>query len=267
MTATVFGANDVFVPEQEVAGPTQNCTSRGRRAGAVDRQAHQRGPSKFNGESRTSEHLAGASPDFKTVYFSFTGSLVPADEERNPALGDISHAEGGGAGFYEWHEGTLEAAGVLPDGHLDPYGAVPAANSAGPEGLDNQVSEDGSEAFFLSPDPQSQPGRPSELYVRERTPEGSHRSALVSRDLLLASSGDQEPAGDPAGPLTAVGGFYASSDGSHVFFESISQLTSEAPSSQTVKAYEFDTDTSTLPTSPVSPILHIPLARTAHCQR
>ncbi len=247
MTATVFGANDVFVPEQEVAGPTPKLYLYGE-----DELVRWIGkptsaePSKFNGESRTSEHLAGASPDFKTVYFSFTGSLVPADEERNPALGDISHAEGGGAGFYEWHEGTLEAAGVLPDGHLDPYGAVPAANSAGPEGLDNQVSEDGSEAFFLSPDPQSQPGRPSELYVRERTPEGSHRSALVSRDLLLASSGDQEPAGDPAGPLTAVGGFYASSDGSHVFFESISQLTSEAPSSQTVKAYEFDTDTSTL---------------------
>lgn len=246
MTATAFGANDVFVPEQEVAGPTPKLYVYGE-----DGEVRWIGkptsaePSKFNGESRTSERLAGASPDYKTVYLSFTGSLVPADEERNPALGGISHAEGGGAGFYEWHEGTLEAAGVLPDGHLDPYGAVPIVNGGGPEELHNQVSGDGREAFFLSPDPQSRSGRPSELYVRETAPDGTHSTALVSRDLQLAPAGE-EPASDPAGPLIGGGGFYAAPDGSRVFFESTSQLTPDAPSSETVKAYEFDTDTNTL---------------------
>jgi hypothetical protein len=248
MTATVFGANDVFVPEQEVASPTPNLYVYGE-----NEQVQWLGkptsvePLKFNGESRSSEHLAGASPDFNTIYFAFTGALVPADEEPNPELGDISHAEGGGYGFYEWHEGKLEAAGVLPDGHLDPYGAVPAATLAGAaETYDNQVSEDGLKAFFVSPDPAARSGRPSELYVRETAANGTQTTALVSRDLLPPEV-DGQPADAPTGISEGEDRFYASPDGSHAFFQSSDRLTADAPSAEdVVREYEFDTATNTL---------------------
>jgi DNA-binding beta-propeller fold protein YncE len=81
--------------------------------------------------------IGGSPPNLSTVYFTYFGTLVPADESR--AL----FVEGNGPwGFYEWTEGALASAGVLPNepgepgyvagqpagsGKPDPYGAVPAA--------------------------------------------------------------------------------------------------------------------------------------------
>lgn len=172
-------------------------------------------------------------------------------------------------GFWEWHDGVVSVAGVLPDGSVDPQ-----ATSAGGPGfpptkgvndLRNQVSTDGTRAFFVS----SVGGSP-QLYVRETAVEGAQSTVLVSRDTLLAPVNGL-PAPAPAGVNELViptyeqeGGYetsfrsfaYASPDGSHVFFASAGQLTSGAPVGGGM--YEFDTDTNALTYLPgvgASPIL------------
>ena len=207
--------------------------------------------------TRTS--LAGASPDLSTVYFTYPGTLLPADAGRAPYV-----EAGDDFGFYEWHDSALSSAGTRPDGSVDSFGAVPAADGeeiseANPENLENVVSEDGSRAFFVSPDP-ANPARPAsdppELYVREGAPNGARHSVLVSRSDVLPPVGGL-PAAAPSGPLQfnipapSEGGaghsyVYASPDGSKAFFASADQLTSEAPNDASAKVYEFDLESERL---------------------
>lgn len=261
LSATVFTANDTFVAEQEQGEPTPHLYLY-----AEDGQVQWLGkptiaePIKFTEAEKFGQLGAfdGASSNFETVYYDFPGVLTPEGEEPNPALGNVSFADevrtlnvtGGRATnedtIYEWHEGKLTDAAILPDGHMDPWGAVPAASllNGNVQETGHQVSEDGRTMFFLSPDPDSESGRPSQLYVRKTAADGTQSTALVSRDTLLPEAGG-EPAGAPAG---VKGGrpFYATPDGSHAFFESTEQLTSGAPSNGEVKEYEFDTETDTL---------------------
>jgi len=208
---------------------------------------------------------AGGSPDLGTVYFTYYGTLVAEDASRAPhVLGEANPRESPW-GFYEWRDGRLGAAGELPpgspNGPFDPYGAVPAAigHEGGedtPEEFDNEVSTDGSRAFFVSPDP-TYCGVSGlcgadvpELYVRETEGEGAstkYRTVLVSR------TEQGQPAAD--GPLAvaaphfsskAPSYVYASPDGSRAFFESVDRLTSTARNDRLAKAYEFDANTDTL---------------------
>ncbi len=241
---------DPFVPatwldRPEAAGAVENCAQQ-REAGAP----------------------VGGTPDFSTVYFAFPGTLLPEDASRAPHAepkAQIGYDEDVEAwGFYEDREGTVREAGVLPDGGLDPFGAVPAASGHGsaPAGS-NQVSADGSQAFFVSPDPASCAGAglggenncavdPPELYVREN----GARTLLVSRDTLAPEAGGL-PAPAPAGVskmLNPTGGaffmvkahgsyVFASPDGSQAFFQSTDALTEAArqvsPGSEP-KTYDFD---------------------------
>lgn len=204
--------------------------------------------------------IAGASPSLNTVYFSYVGTLVEEDASRAPNValeaGDLGPASRGDSpgGFYEWHEGKLVSAGVLPSGTINPFGAVPAALSRGdnPEDLDNGVSENGERALFVSPAPsassvtdqsrcEQEPPCSSEapeLYNRETAPDGSKFSVLVSRSNLPEHEG--EPA--PDGAAFA----YASPDGSQVFFTSVDRLTSDAPENTEAKMYDFDVETGSL---------------------
>lgn len=276
MKASVFGAQDFFAPEQQASIPAPNLyrydedglvqwLGKPTIADPVKRK-------HFGGDFG---RLAGASPDYSSIYFAWEGTLTAADDRVDPAQG-ISRAQqirtmngaesqAGDDGFYEWHDGVLESAGILPDGSVDPFGAAPAATldeaAATPEQLDNQVSEDGSKAFFVSPDPQSESGRPTELYLRETAPDGTHSTVLVSRDLTLPEAagfpaaapdgvtpGNGEKSDGKSGGFEVVGDsyIYASPDGSRVFFESTDQLTPDAPNEGRVMEYEFDTDTDTL---------------------
>jgi hypothetical protein len=208
----------------------------------------------------------GGTPNFSTVYFTFPGTLLPEDASRAP------HAHGEGEreesrveawGLYEYSGGVLKEAGVLPNGSLDPFGAVPAASLHGRALVGNQVSADGSRLFFVSPDPASC-GRgnncavdPPELYVREN----GDQTQLISRDTLLPQVGGL-PASAPDGlsemPNPNYGtaeyeeghlgsDVFASADGSQAFFQSEDQLTSSAPegppANTTAKTYDFDVDT------------------------
>lgn len=183
--------------------------------------------------------VVGTSPDLSTVYFNAAATLVPEDASRAPNVDPTSG--NGPAGFYEWHAGRLVSAAQLPDGTYSPYGATAAATYdvgftlVHPNSLDNEVSTDGSKAFFLSPDPAhaAEAGTPTELYLREHTASGP-RSILVSRDELKGgapaegSGGEQAvtpvPTGWQNGVIEKHSYLYASPDGSRAFFASSDRL-------------------------------------------
>src|SRR3984885_10740791 len=215
------------------------------------------------GEQGAAGGPGGGTPDFSTVYFTVPGTLLGEDAARSV------HAVGGDAwGLYEDTEGVLREAGVLPDGSLSPFGAVPAASGHGRNVAGNEVSAEGSRLFFVSPDPASceENGNggendcvsdPPELYMRE----DAQRSVLVSRDELLGEPGGV-PVASPGGIVqmanpsdqdepevggVAGGSFvFASVDGSRAFFQSTVPLTQAAvedsPGAE-AKTYEFDAAT------------------------
>jgi hypothetical protein len=209
----------------------------------------------------------GGTPNFSTFYFTYPGTLLPEDTSRAPhAEGEIHGKQSVEAwGLYEYTDGSLKEAGVLPDGSLDPFGAVPAASLHGHAVVGNQVSADGTRLFFVSPDPDSCDyennckADPPELYVREN----GERTLLVSRNLLAPEIGDSPSAaplgvaempnpffGEGSGEPEPTGSdVFASSDGTHVFFQSDSDLTKpaeEVSPNPVPKMYDFDVETSAL---------------------
>jgi hypothetical protein len=231
--------------------------------------------------------LVGDSPDLGRAYFSYSGTLIGEDASRMPNVGDGTGAKRTDPwGFYEWDEGTLRSGGVLPDGTISPFGAVPATvagegHNSGTwqaAGFDNEVSTDGGRAFFVSPDPVAADATnqaaceeegpcstsPPELYERLGGA-GTETSVLVSRSELPGHEG--EPA--PDGPLSVASGtierggavdegdVYASADGSLSFFASADRLATSAPEDLEPKEYRFDLAGQTLEYLPgvVGPIL------------
>lgn len=217
-----------------------------------------------------SNTLAGASTDLKTVYFTWPGTLVQGDNTANPKFEGATRSSKKGFGLYQWREGRLSYAGVLPDGTIDPYGADGAVSYTSScmngDGTRNQVSLDGSRAFFISPVPtgEAPPSDPTEVYVHKVASDGSESAILVSRDTLLPSQG-RLPAPAPHAPIAVryppeAGSFcekrrgsgrtvsymYASPDGSRAFFESSDQLTSAAPNDASIKEYELSLEDETL---------------------
>lgn len=240
-----LAGTDPFVPatwleRPDIPNPVENCSRSGESGVPV-----------------------GGSPNFSTVYFTYPGTLLPEDESRTSHSGSGVLAESWG--FYESREGAIQEAGVLPDGRIDEFGAVPAASGHGRNPYGNEVSVDGGRAFFVSPDPAScnvTGGHndcvmnPPELYVRE----DGKKTTLLSGDYLVPKlSGAVAPA--PSGVLQmanaalqdnlrpALDGTYvfASPDGSQAFFQSDNQLTADAPSDDlNPKTYDFDVNTGTL---------------------
>jgi hypothetical protein len=213
--------------------------------------------------------LVGASSNLETVYYEYYGTLLPEDAPRSPAVaGENTFAWG----LYEWHDGHLKAAGMLPldevlpsgeadpyAGEEDPYGAMAAALGqqllgATPADFDNEVSSDGSTLLFVSPAPESGSGRTPQLYARRN---GS-TSVLVSRSEvtgLPSLNGPDAITGLSGSGLVSYA--YGSPDGSHVFFASQEQLTSNAPADGSIKEYQFDLTDDTLSYLPgvTAPIL------------
>ncbi|HEY1687988.1 MAG TPA: hypothetical protein VGF95_03905 [Solirubrobacteraceae bacterium] len=229
--------------------------------------------------SNTSPLPVGGSPSLSTVYFAWEGTLVPEDGSgANGRAGNVTVMDGtpkGPSGFFEWQEGALRSAGILPKNspypeEEDPYGAVPAVTEGAGETpspfiLHIEVSEDGTKAFFVSPQPNAGGTTPTELYVREQTSEGP-KTVLVSRDELTGGEAPGSGAEEAVVPLswydeeerhTALGGtehgkassyVYAAPDGSRAFFESEDYLTEPAEEAGLAgaKTYEFDTSTATV---------------------
>jgi hypothetical protein len=203
----------------------------------------------------------GGTPDFSTVYFTYAGTLLSEDAPRTPYAGGEE-----AWGFYEYKKGVLAEAGVLPNGSVSTFGAVPAASVQGRNPSGNEVSEDGTRAFFVSPDPDSCEPRgrnncvtnPPELYVRI----DGKSTLLASMDALLPDSSGL-PVGAPTSVLrmpnhhqqlillSANDGAYvfASPDGSQAFFQSEDALTKpaeEAAPGVEPKTYDFNVNTDTV---------------------
>jgi hypothetical protein len=185
---------------------------------------------------------AGGSPDLSRLYFNYLGTLLPGDEPRVPYAN-----EGQALGVYEYEEGQLRNAGTLPDGTLDPMGAVAAGSVAteisfvdrtSPETFNNQVSADGSTLWFVSPDPTSNSERLTQLYVRV-----NGTSVLASRSEL---TGQPAAAGVRSMPHvtdqfpTTNTYVFGAEDGSRAFFQSVDRLTADAPDDATLKAYMYE---------------------------
>ncbi len=193
--------------------------------------------------------VAGASPDLKTIYFFYDGELLPSASR-----------------LYEYKEGVLSDAGVLPDGETSTGIAIPAAQPehrglhlTSPAAFDGQVSADGSSIFFVRQDHAGA----LELYVRTTARDGSQSTVLLSRSELPGHVGEPAPDGPLAVPSTEALGVeagkpehglevgpptyvFASSDGSHAFFQSADRLTEAAPEDSSAKTYELDLLTGTL---------------------
>jgi hypothetical protein len=143
----------------------------------------------------------------------------------------------------------------LPDGTEPPGGAAPAAsegsdrgnfNFSNPDTTGNQVSRDGSNLLFVSPDPGPNPaqGPTPQLYIRR----GGH-STLVSHML----SGITDPAPSGVAPVQALNAShqdahphmyaYGSPDGKSVIFDSADVLAVGAPAGAALKAYSYDVAT------------------------
>jgi hypothetical protein len=198
--------------------------------------------------------LLGMSPDASIVYIAYQGGLLPQDGSRL------------GWGLYEYRNGKLSEAGVMPDGSIPASGAMPPATAVpnlevgerlgenNPASLDNQLSEDATRVLFVSS---------GQLYVHKIEADGSERSVLVSASQLSGHLGEAAPngvalfenltknarQGKSSLPSTAKSGptyAYASPDGSHVFFQSQDQLTNGAPGGSGLKVYDFGVDTGLL---------------------
>jgi hypothetical protein len=189
--------------------------------------------------------LVGASADFGTIYFEYYGTLVPADEPRRSV---VASGNDKAWGIYEWREGQLKAAGLLPSGKEDEYGVEAAGIGENflnvtPPAFDNEVSLSGNTALFLSPAPEAESGRTPQLYARLN---GNTTVLVTGSDLTGEPSlkGPAPVAGLSEGHPDSFA--YGSPDGSMVFFASEEQLTSEAPANTSLKEYRFDLGTDTL---------------------
>ncbi len=178
--------------------------------------------------------LAGFSSDDSHMIFETSDQLLPS-------------AVAGQTNLYEWHNGALSLAGVLPDGSTPPGGSF-----AGPYDFQNNntegggasrhyytqgtISGDGSRAFFTA-------GGTGQLYVREN-------GASTVR-----VSASQRTVPDPNGVKPAA--FMAATpDGSRVFFTSCEKLTNDSTAVSTAEPscgrsegedlYEYDVDSGAL---------------------
>ncbi len=177
--------------------------------------------------------VAYASQDCEVTVFRshYAYSGIPA----KPGLGEDR--------LYEWREGTLRNAGIVP-GPGGEEVSVPAiagwgrAGDVGAQDTQNAVSEDGSR-IFLTADRQTSPN-PGEIgkeavFVRE--------DGTATRDVSLSQT---------ATPDEGAQYQWATADGSRVFFTANAGLTAESNSEGT-DLYEYDLETEELTDRSVTP--------------
>jgi len=143
-----------------------------RSLATVTRSQAKAEPSPLAFQHLEEEEFAGMSDDGRHVALATETPLLPATEES-------FHTN-----VYQWDEGTLSLAGILPDGTIPPEGSTAARLE-----YRRDMSADGPRlAFKASPEP----GTPAQLYQRidgSRTvwisqPEGSDQSAPLNVSFL-----------------------------------------------------------------------------------
>ncbi len=158
--------------------------------------------------------VAGVSSDDSRVIFETRAHLLPSATE-------------GVINLYEWHNGVVSLAGVLPDGSTSPGGSFAgpydwhggSTENGGAEieyYTQDTISSDGSRVFFTA-------GETGQLYVREN----GVRTVQVSAS--------QRTVPDPNGPKPAA--FMAATpNGSRVLFTSCEKLTNDSTAASTSQA-------------------------------
>lgn len=186
--------------------------------------------------------LAGFSSDGSRMIFEDRDQLLPS-------------AAAGKSNLYEWHDGALSLAGVLPDGSTPPGGSfagsydwlggqLGSGGAAGSYYMQGAISADGSRVFFTA-------GETGQLYVRENG----------TRTIQVSASKRGTPDPNGAKPAAFVG---ASADGSLVFFLSCEKLTDDSTAVSTPAGscsdfsegrdlYEYDVDSGALSDLTVAP--------------
>jgi hypothetical protein len=173
--------------------------------------------------SAVSYVFAGASTDLRHILFESSDALTPDAPPTAQAFGNL----------YEWVDGQVRLATILPDESPAPQGGA-AAGVGGASSLTQSIvhaiSDDGSRIVFGTPIGSSPDG--PQLYVRE---DGQHTvEASASQRTVLDTN--------PSTPPTFWG---ATADGSQVFFTSTAALTDDTPLGAT-SLYRFDVDTGEL---------------------
>jgi hypothetical protein len=159
--------------------------------------------------------IAGASTDLSHIIFESTLELLPGTGTEYTKL-------------YEWVDGTLRLASVLPDGSpamCDPSNACGIAGTGASHGVQepgdytaNTISEDGSRVFFTSPvSTQNSGTESSNVYMRD-----DHGTLDTSDDTTVQLNASEKT---PPDPTTSATFQAATPDGSRAFFTSADQLT------------------------------------------
>jgi hypothetical protein len=142
----------------------------------------------------------GGDPDFHNIFFYSPQQLTPSVPLSTKNV-------------WEWEDGTLRVAGVLPDGSVPPGGSHPAFIDANVGKLNQDtVSEDGSRLLFLAA---PSPGSETQLYMRR-----DHTDTV-----WISEAEGTTPVAEPEDVVYEA----ASRDLRHVAFTTSSQLTAEDP--------------------------------------
>lgn len=174
--------------------------------------------------------VEGGSAGFDRIYFS----AIPAAGAGPVRLVAADAGRVAGNALYEFADGVLRPADVLPGGEVAPNGSATQSSLSGYLSRDNRVSSDGRRIVFAAwPAPGS--GKPVPLYARV----DGQRTVALSRSMLT-------------GQLVSGTFAFASPDGSRVWFVAREQLTEDAPSPSpgVFHLYRFDAGSETVSYEP-----------------
>jgi hypothetical protein len=174
--------------------------------------------------------FAGASHDFKHLLFE---SFVP----RAPGVPDDFSPR-----LYEWNEGMVRVAGILPDDSIAPTSEA-GQGAINQRELPHVISSDGSRIVFTVASGFCGSSSCGDLYERiDHTTtiklNASERTDCAG-DPTCGGDGIGDPAPDPTGPAPAIV-WDASADGTRIFFTTSEALTDDAPVDGNRKLYMYD---------------------------
>jgi hypothetical protein len=201
-------------------------------------------------------YLAGASPDLSHVIFESRWNLT-GDAPPQPPLPGCSPSVFGGLGcvgrLYEWADGTVRLAGILPNGTPAPVsvaGVGAGAELLGAPSLTPHTISDGSDGhsrvFFTVPTDENENisagSQEGDLYVRTDAATSDQLNASERTDCAgdptCGGDGIPDPVSTPFAPARYLD---ASADGERVFFMTKQKLTDDAPDDEERKIYMYDT--------------------------
>lgn len=168
--------------------------------------------------------FAGASDDWSHIIFESIANLTPDASGTNPDL----------AKLYEWDNGTVRLAGILPDGtpaegSVAGQGAGGGKEFAGGGWTEEAISADGSRIVFETA-PYSASGIEGEFHV------GDLYMRVAGRETIKLNVNERSEADTPAGATF----WAATSDDSKIYFTTTQALTEDAPPASGNELYMYD---------------------------